>query len=229
MLDTLNNDSGGLIDFQGDGSFVIGHQLIANTGTIRKSSGTGTTTLTGVVENTGTIEADSGTIKLLLDCRRSERNHAHGRHLERSRRRSDRVSRTVPGSRPARPTSPSKAQVQPSREFESLAANSGSFAITNGASFATSGDFNNTGNLTLGAGSALTVAGNYTQGASGPLTIDIGGTSASGQFGQLKVTGQRDPRRVRRRRFREWIQSNGRQQLFDLDLRQPDRRRQPLV
>ena len=61
---TLNNDSGGLIDFQGDGSMSDTESFVSNAGTIRKSSGAGTTLLDGIVANTGTIEADSGTISL---------------------------------------------------------------------------------------------------------------------------------------------------------------------
>jgi RHS repeat-associated protein len=187
ILDTLNNNSGGLIDFQGDGFFVNGHQLIANAGTIRKSSGTGTTTLTGVVENTGTIEADSGTIKLLLIV-----DEVNGTTLTAG------TWNALDGAAIAFPSGTGITTNQASITLEGagatitgiqgLAANSGNLAITNGASFTTAGDFDNKGGLTLGAGSTLAVAGKYAQSASGPLTIDIGGTPVGGQFGRLKVT-----------------------------------------
>ncbi len=61
---TLNNDAGGLIDFEGDGSMSDTESFVSNAGTIRKSSGAGTTLLDGIVANIGTIEADSGTLSL---------------------------------------------------------------------------------------------------------------------------------------------------------------------
>jgi hypothetical protein len=45
----------------------------------------------------------------------------------------------------------------------------------------------NSGSLTVGR--ALTVQGDYTQDATGTLNVQIGGTPASGQFGQLAVQG----------------------------------------
>jgi hypothetical protein len=45
----------------------------------------------------------------------------------------------------------------------------------------------NSGSLTVGG--ALTVQGDYTQGATGTLNVQIGGTPASGPFGQLAVQG----------------------------------------
>ena len=53
----------------------------------------------------------------------------------------------------------------------------------------TAGDFTNSGSLTVGAGSTLTVGGSFTQAAAGSLAVQIGGTPASGQFGQVAVTG----------------------------------------
>ena len=66
----------------------------------------------------------------------------------------------------------------------------GGFSLTNGADFTTAGDFTNgDGTLTVGvgaaAGSTLTVAGNFTQTSAGALNVQIGGTPASGQFGQV--------------------------------------------
>ena len=70
-----------------------------------------------------------------------------------------------------------------------LNSNSGSFAITGGASFTTAGDFANSGSLTVGGGGTLNVAGNYTQTAAGTLNDQIAGATASGLFGQLAVAG----------------------------------------
>ena len=75
------------------------------------------------------------------------------------------------------------------RGLANLAVNSGSFSLTGGVRFTTTGDFIHSGSLTVGAGSTLTVSGNYTQTSAGTLNTQLGGTPASGQFGQLAVTG----------------------------------------
>ena len=62
-------------------------------------------------------------------------------------------------------------------------------SLTGGADLTTTGGFSNSGNLTVGAGSTLKVAGNFTQTAAGTLDVQLGGTPASGQFGQLVATG----------------------------------------
>ncbi|HVX11566.1 MAG TPA: DUF4214 domain-containing protein [Pirellulales bacterium] len=48
---------------------------------------------------------------------------------------------------------------------------------------------NNSGTILVAPGSTFTIDGAYTQAASGGLTLQIGGTAAGGQFGQLVVTG----------------------------------------
>ena len=70
-----------------------------------------------------------------------------------------------------------------------LASNGGTFVVTNGADFTTAGSFANSGSLTVGPGSMVTVAGNFTQTSAGTLYDQIGGTPASGLFGQVDVTG----------------------------------------
>ncbi|HQU43588.1 MAG TPA: CARDB domain-containing protein, partial [Pirellulales bacterium] len=68
-----------------------------------------------------------------------------------------------------------------------LASNSGTLALTNGASLSTPGDFSNSGTLTLG--SVLTVGGNFTQTSAGTLNEQIGGSPSSGNFGQIAASG----------------------------------------
>ena len=69
---------------------AFGGQRLVNAGTIRKTAGSGTSTLTinGSLTNTGTIEADSGT--LYLDANTISPglgSTPDRRHLERPRRR----------------------------------------------------------------------------------------------------------------------------------------------
>ena len=67
--------------------------------------------------------------------------------------------------------------------------NSGKLRVLNGALLNTMADFSNTGTLTIGAASVFTVNGSYSQDPSATLEIQLGGTAATGQFGQLLVTG----------------------------------------
>ena len=117
------------------------------------------------------------------------RRHADRRHLERARRRDPAVPQRhehhqqrrqhLPGRQPGRRSPASPA-------WPPTAAASASPAGPISPPPATS---RNSGSLTVGAGSTLTVAGNFTQTSAGTLNVQIGGTPASGQFGQVAVTG----------------------------------------
>jgi hypothetical protein len=108
------------LDIQNDQAITNtlgGTATLTNAGLLKKSAGTGTTSMQLAFSNAGTVQVQSGTISL-------------------------------------------------------------------------TGNFTNTGNLTLGPGSLFRVAGNYSQGPSGTLDVQLGDVPASGQFGQLVVTGQ---------------------------------------
>ncbi|HEX4085413.1 MAG TPA: CARDB domain-containing protein, partial [Chthoniobacteraceae bacterium] len=92
-----------------------------------------------------------------------------------------------------------------------LSGNSGSISILNGATVTmgadgsgngggqggasvvadadTSGTFPNTGTIEIGEASSVTLTGDFSQSSSGTLEIHIGGTAASGLFGQLDIGG----------------------------------------
>jgi hypothetical protein len=53
-----------------------------------------------------------------------------------------------------------------------------------------SASFTNSGSLTLGAGVHLKLTGDFAQTASGSLSFEVGGSPASGLFGQLTASGQ---------------------------------------
>jgi len=66
---TIDNQSGGVFDVQGD--VVLDHfsgdnLTFTNAGTFRRSSGTGTATVEGIFNNTGTLDVQTGTVKLTL-------------------------------------------------------------------------------------------------------------------------------------------------------------------
>ena len=74
-------------------------------------------------------------------------------------------------------------------QFSGLLTNSGKLDVANGT-FTTKTDFLNSGTLELGAAGKVAVSGSFTQTTAGTLREDIGGTPASGNFGQLTTTQQ---------------------------------------
>ena len=61
---TINNQAGATFDLQSDTTLtnIYGTNTFNNTGTVRKSAGTGNTTMAIVVNNTGTVDALTGTL-----------------------------------------------------------------------------------------------------------------------------------------------------------------------
>ena len=75
--------------------------------------------------------------------------------------------------------------------FNTLTNNSGSLTLT-GRTLATTpvgGTFTNSGTLTLTPSARFNIAGSYTQSPAGTYNAQIGGTQASGAFGQINATG----------------------------------------
>jgi len=75
--------------------------------------------------------------------------------------------------------------------FANLTSNSGTLELT-GRTLATSpvgGTFTNSGALTLTPSARLNITGAYTQSAIGTYNAQIGGTQASGAFGQINASG----------------------------------------
>jgi RHS repeat-associated protein len=182
----LLEGDGGLGEFE-DNSGAQSQLSLNNAGTIRKTAGSGVSLLQplGMISNTGTIEADSGT----LDLEPGSFDQISGTALTGG------TWNALHGATLQFPSSTSITSNQASLAIDgsgaaitgitNLASSSGTLALTNGATFSTAGDFVNDGSLTIGAGSTLTVTGNFTQDSAGTLTVQIGGTPASGLFGQV--------------------------------------------
>jgi hypothetical protein len=169
-----------------------GFTALINHGLIRKTAGTGTSQLlinTNPISNTGTIEVDSGTLYL----------NASGVSQVSGTTLTGGTWEALNGAKLQFPTGTNITDNQASIALSGsgatitgiagLGVNEGSFSLTNGANFATVGNFTNSGNLTAGAGSTLTVNGSFTQTSAGTLNDQIGGTPASGLFGQVNATG----------------------------------------
>jgi hypothetical protein len=206
---TFQNEAGASYLLEGDSGLTeiatsdsaYGQSSLVNAGLIRKTAGTGTSTIGlpdhfvssaafGTIDNTGTIEADSGTLAL---TRTTGINQLSGGNLTGG------TWVAAGGATLAFPEgtsiTASAANVTLSGSGVSitglagLASSSGSLTLTGGASFTTAGDFTNSGSLTIGAGSTIFVVGNEVETATSRLSIEIGGAPASGAFGVLQVGG----------------------------------------
>ncbi|HEV3308984.1 MAG TPA: CARDB domain-containing protein, partial [Chloroflexota bacterium] len=167
-----------------------GQTAIDNAGTIEKTAGSGTSIIQadGTLTNTGTIEADSGIISLSATIAQVSSNTLTGGTWN-----------ALGGSTIQFPTGTSLTTNQASVTLSgagasipalaNLATNAGTFSVLGGATFTTAGNLSNTGTLTIGPASTLTVKGNSSEGSAAMLNLEFGGTPASGQFGQLAVTG----------------------------------------
>ncbi len=168
----------------------MGTSALINQGTIEKTGGTGTSTILidGTIDNSGTIEAASGTLALSGSIAQVSNGTLTAGTWD-----------ATGGATLSFPTgtniTDNEANVTIDGQgaaiagIQGLSTNGGTLAVSDGASFSAAGGLSNTGSLTLGPGSTLTVQGNYTQSSSATLSDQIGGTPASGLFGELNATG----------------------------------------
>ena len=187
------NPAGGTIQLQPGGQIGFGNTAgpLMNQGLVQVTSGSGTATIdTKTFNNTGTVEVDSGTLDFTS---RVEITQVSGTTLAAGTWRSaGRFDDRLPNgtnltTNQANVTLGGAGASIPA--LANLASNAGSFSVLSGATFTTAGNFSNTGTVTVGPACTLTVQGTYTQGASGTLDVQLGGSPASHQFGQLVVTG----------------------------------------
>ena len=171
----------GVYDILGDGHILLRYDLSAgnvpftNSGTLRKSGGTGTsrfgheTSAQGVMvlDNTGTVEARSGTLAIEDSITQLSGTTLGG------------------GTWVAGASSTLMLPVN-------ITTNSGSIVL-DGAGSTISGlgstSFTNGGQLTLGPSGNLNIIGDYAQTSGGTLAVQVGGPPASGQFGSMTVSG----------------------------------------
>ena len=191
---TFVNEAGASYLIESDSGIdnLSGDTALVNDGLIEKTTGTGTSQLyiNGASSNTGTIEADSGT--LYLDA--SSLSQLSGSTL---------TGGTWYALEGASLEFPSVAAITSNagnlslggagsviQGVAGLTSNSGSITVADGATLTTIGNFTNSGSLTVGPTSMFIVSGALTQTATGTTTVQIGGTPASDQFGNVSVTGK---------------------------------------
>jgi hypothetical protein len=195
-------DNEGLYDLQSDADILqwedqyTGSAPFYNSGVFRKSGGSGisefektTTDRSTVFSNTGTVEVLAGTLSIA----RRDVPVQGGVLTDGTWKVAPFATLTFPNAGDVATNQATVILEGPTSQFPNLgtlAHNEGSFTITDGHDFATSGDFTNSGTLTVGPDSTLTVNGTYTEASSNSFTIQIGGSPASSQYGQVNVSGQ---------------------------------------
>jgi hypothetical protein len=194
---TLNNTSKGTYSLAGNGSIAVsGTGTFLNAGTLRKSSGTGTSFITAPLNNTGTVQVLSGTLNITGAVTQVSSNTLTAGTWIVSHSATSNSTLDI-SSAGALTTIGTKARVTLSglnTTFTNLSGLStilggGSFTLAGGQSFTTSRALTNNGSMTLGAASVLTVQGTFTEAPTGKLTVQIGGTNSSPTFGGIVSTG----------------------------------------
>lgn len=194
MLNSVVTNAG-TIDIQNDGGFIEAG-TINNSGTFEKTAGTGTSTAdlagassTSLVtfNNTGSVVVSSGSLAFLGNITQlAGTTLSGGTWTVSSGSAIDFPTGDSITTNQATVTLTGAGATFPA--LAALSANAGSLTLSGGATFSTTGDLANTGTITVGPASTVTVAGAYSQSAAGTLDVQIGGTTASGQFGALAST-----------------------------------------
>jgi YD repeat-containing protein len=190
---TLMIEAGGSYLLESDAGInnLFYTNVIDNAGTIKKTGGTGTSTLAviGQLINTGTIEADSGTLALaptsFAQIASSVLTGGTWNALDGSTLTFP-SGTAITGNGASITLGGSGAAIT---GISGLTSNSGNLSLTNGANFATTGDFSNSGSLSVGPGSAFNVSGNFVQTPNGTLNAAIGGSPAAGLYGKIVAGG----------------------------------------
>jgi hypothetical protein len=188
----FTNQADGVINVQTDGN-IWSNGTYTNAGALTKSSltGTGTSTLNGIVSNTGSITVTSGVLSLGTVTQASGGALTGGTWTAKA---------AVGGT--AKLTIPSGGNLTTIgsgtnvtlngtgasyTNLASLATNQGNFSVLGGLAFTTAGDFTNSGSLTIAPLSVLAVSGNFTQMSAATLTLQLGGTNLSPKIGSVTV------------------------------------------
>ena len=198
---TLTIQSNGLLNALSDASVNwlggSGTSAFTNNGTFRKSGGGASATVVNVpFTNNGTIDLRTGTLQIVgLFTNFAGGTLSGGTYL---------VAGVLQFNQAAIQVNAAQITLNaPGAQITDLSGNDalaylyetyygGSFSLQSGAAYTVTGPyglFYNAGTLTLGLGSVLTASGDYYNDPAATLSLQFGGSSASGLFGQLNITG----------------------------------------
>jgi hypothetical protein len=194
---TLNNAKKGTYNIASNGGITqLGGGALLNAGTLEKSKGSGTTTLSpSSLSNTGTVAVTTGTLDISATV-----TQAPGSTLTAG-------TWTVKGSATVHAT----LDITSAGSFTTIGAaakvtlsglnttfsnlsglatidKGGSLTLAANQSFTTAGALTNNGSIMLSPGSILTVSGCFTEGSTGKLTLQMGLVSSIAEVGNLVST-----------------------------------------
>jgi hypothetical protein len=176
----IDNEPGALYDIQSDGPVITSgagsESFLTNAGTLRKSAGTGTSTI-AALSNQGTVVVQTGTLGIASDPTNISGNILLGGLWDVSS-----PAALVFENGASLTTNDGNIILRgPDSAFaniSNLGINDGSLTVLSGLSFATTGSLTNNGTLTIGPASALVVAGDFTQTRGATLAAQLGGAPA---------------------------------------------------
>src|SRR5262249_11517403 len=150
---------------------------VNNSGTIRKSAGSGESRIDVSFDSSGTVEAAAGTLRLNSPVAQVAGNTLRGGTWNVLAGATLLLNATITTNSASIILSGAGSSFP---AIANLASNTGSFSVRDGRTFTTVGSLNNTGSVILGPAGTLNVSGTYSQSAAASLDIEIGGDPASG-------------------------------------------------
>ena len=201
----INNLSGATFDVQNSigintNYHVPGSATFNNQGTLTKSTGSGTTTISAALNNTGTVSVQSGTLDVtgtftnfsgtILTGGSYIVNNSNFQ-FNNANIQTNAANITLDGA------SAAIVDQNGANALANFSTNTGSLTLLDGNQVTTSGDFSNQGNVTIdatGGPSQFSAGGNLTQSGNGSITLVADGTlvatsSVNLQGGTLQGTG----------------------------------------
>jgi hypothetical protein len=194
---TLNNTTKGTYDIQSNSGITqSGGGSIVNAGTLKKSKGTGTSTIaTSTLSNTGTVAVLSGTLAIAATVNQVSGSTLTGGSWSATGSATVHSTLTITsaGTFTTLGTGAKVTLSGPNSTFTNLSALTtinagGSFTLAGNQSFTTAGALTNNGSITLSPGSVLTASGSFTQASTGKLTLQMGLVSGITAVGNVVST-----------------------------------------
>jgi hypothetical protein len=193
---TLNNAAGATFNFTGDANFSNGYATgtLLNAGMLKKTQGTGTSTISCSFSNTATLSVSSGNVIVSGPVNQvSSGVLTAGSWIVAGSTKVPATLNIVSASFTTIGTHARVTQSGSSATFTNLGSLTtilagGSFTLAGNASFTTSGALANSGTVTLSPGSLLTVSGNFTEASTSKLILQIGTVGSATAVGNVVTT-----------------------------------------
>ena len=193
---SFTNAAGAVYDLQSDAGVITDFSNpFTNAGLLKKSGGTGTSTISALTTNTGTVSVYTGTLLFSAQYNNAVTDVSGTTLIEGTWNVYDGATLSFQ-SYPSLTVNQAVVSLSGVNSsfpaLRSLADNQGSLSLLALRQFATASDLANEGTLSLDAGCTMHVGGDFTaSGANSTLAITVGGTASqgSGSPGVLQANG----------------------------------------